>query len=111
MMRSATTVHPRLQAFAIYLGLVLPGLLGAAIFAATHPDYFLEMMLIVGPCMAAFVAGAISLVLWVIARAARKLDPFSISAVGVAAFVAFVLSFLWAEQNQIFLLEQVRLQQ
>jgi hypothetical protein len=47
----------------------------------------------------------------VIARAARKLDPFSISAVGVAAFVAFVLSFLWAEQNQIFLLEQVRLQQ
>jgi hypothetical protein len=91
------------------LAFTIAGLVGAGLFVNANPDLFLEMMVIIGPVCAAAVAAAIVLGLGVIGRVALKSSWLCLVAAGPAFFLTLVLSFIWAVNNQHYIMEQWRL--
>lgn len=97
------------QTVATSLVLGIAGLVGSALFVYANPDLFVEMMIIIGPFLAAIVAGAIVLALGLIARAAFKTSWRCLLAAGPTAILALVLSVIYAAAFQEYIMAQWRL--
>jgi CHASE2 domain-containing sensor protein len=102
-------IHRHWQDGLIYLFLFAASLCGAILFMRGNPELFIEMMIIVGPFLAAGVSLAVGVLLSGVCWLALGRRFVYVMAVVTATFTSFVGSAIWAYYHQGYLLELMRM--